>query len=305
MSEQTVTGEAELASFIHHRRNWGRWGKDDQVGAVNLITPEKRLAAASLVRSGRTVSLSRPFPKTPAPNNPNPAQHWMRALSLANGSGGAVDYYAVSYHGYATTHIDALCHVWDKDGMWNGRGGEEITTTGTRWGGIENWSNGIVTRGVLLDVPKHRGEPFVTLEKPVHGDELARIAENEGVEIQPGDALVVYSGRESYDKASEVPWGTQTRPNPGLRGSCLTFLRECDVSVLVWDMMDAMPRGETLPWSVHSAIFAFGIGLVDNSLLEPLAQACAEEGRYDFMLVLAPLVVIGGTGSPLNPIAMF
>jgi hypothetical protein len=296
--------QAEAQAYLKANHNWGRWGPDDQMGAINLITPHKRAEAASLVKSGRTVSLSRPFPKTPAANNPTPAMHWMRALPRRYGAYGVVDYYGVSYHGQSSTHIDALCHVWDGDGLWNGRSPDVITGEGTTWGSIQNWSQGIVTRGVLLDVPRFRGEPFVPRGKPVTADELEQIAKSQGVEVRPGDALCVYSGRENFDRASDLPWGTPGVPRPGLHSSCLKFIRETDSAILVWDMMDE-ERVEECPWGTHSAIFAFGVALVDNALLEPLAAACAEEGRYEFMLMLCPLVVEGGTGSPLNPIAMF
>src|SRR5579871_2236971 len=120
MAEHAVPSRADVDSYLRDRRNWGRWGADDQVGAVNLITPEKRVRAAGLVRSGRAVSLSRPFPKEPALNNPTPAQHFMKLLDRGQG-GAAIDYYGISYHGQATTHLDSLCHVWNQDGMWNGR----------------------------------------------------------------------------------------------------------------------------------------------------------------------------------------
>ena len=297
-------GQAEAQAYLKANNNWGRWGRDDQMGAINLITAEKRLSAVSLARQGRTVSLSRPFPKTPAPNNPTPAMHWMRQLGRRFGVSGVVDFYGISYHGQSSTHIDALCHVWDSDGLWNGRSPEVVTADGTQWGSIQNWSQGIVTRGVLLDVPKFRGEPYVPQGKPVTASELEQVAKSQGVEMRPGDALCVYSGRENFDRASGLPWGSTGVPRPGLHASCLKFIREHDVSVLVWDMMDE-EREEECPWGTHSAIFAFGVALVDNSLLEPLAAVCAEEGRYEFMLMLCPLVVEGGTGSPLNPIAMF
>src|SRR4051812_1412275 len=106
--------QAEVEEYLR-RRNWGRWGVDDQKGTINLITPEKRVAAARLVRSGRSVSLAREFPKTPSPINPNPAQHFMMWRDTEDG-GVATDYYGISYHGYATTHIDALCHMWGAEG---------------------------------------------------------------------------------------------------------------------------------------------------------------------------------------------
>jgi hypothetical protein len=301
---ETQMSQAEAQAYLKANNNWGRWGKDDQAGAINLITAEKRMEAVALARKGRTVSLSRPLPKTPAPNNPTPAMHWMRALGRPFGVSGVVDFYGTAYHGQATTHIDALCHVWDKDGLWNGGDPNLITADGTQWGSIENWSNGIITRGVLLDVPKYRGEPFVDRGKPVTGEELEQVAKSQGVEVRPGDALCVYSGRESFDRTKDLPWGAVGVPRPGLHPSCLKFLHETDASILVWDMMDD-EREEDCPWGMHSAIFAFGVALVDNALLEPVAAVCADEGRYEFMLMLCPLIVEGGTGSPLNPIAMF
>lgn len=304
MPEPPLPSREDVLSYLRERRNWGRWGRDDEVGAVNLITAEKRRAAAGLVRSGRTVSLSREFPTAPAPGNPQPSQHWMKVVPRGTG-GFAADFYGTFYHGWASTHIDALCHTWDEHGMWNGRdAAREITFDGARFGGIHHWKDGIVTRGVLLDVPRHRGERFVRQERPVHGWELAEIAKAHGITVQPGDAVCVYSGREAWQAAH--PGGAYgPDPRPGLHVSCLPFLRDHDVAVLAWDMMDLTPNGYDLPWAVHAAIFAFGVALLDNSLLEPLARACAEEGRWEFMLVVAPLRVVGGTGSPANPIAIF
>ena len=304
MAERRIPTDDEVRSYIKDRRNWGRWGKDDEVGAVNLITAEKRVAATRLVRTGRSVSLSRYFPKTPHPGNDNPAQHYMQSWQQKSG-GVAVDYYGISYHGQAATHIDALCHLWDDDGLYNGRDpGKEITFSGAKFGSVDRWSEGIITRGVLLDVPKHRGQPFVAHEAPVHGWELEDAVKSQGVTLEPGDAVVVYSGRDKWEEAN-APYGSTDPNRPGLHTSCLPFLRDNDVSVLVWDMMDYSPIPYDIPWSVHSSIFAYGLALVDNALLQPLAEACAEEGRYEFMLVIAPLKVAGGTGSPANPIAMF
>jgi kynurenine formamidase len=295
----------EVAGYIRERNNWGRWGADDEVGAINLITPQKRIEAARLVRSGRAVSLSRDVPTRPGPGNPNPAQHWIRTASGPDGGGGAVDYYGMIFHGYVMTHVDALCHVWDGGGMWNGRDPQkEVTSNGARFGAIQHWRDGIATRGVLLDVPRFRGTPHVTIESPVHADELDAICAAQGVSVGAGDAICVYSGRESWQQANPG-WSGYQPPSPGLHASCLRFLRDRDVSVLVWDLMDAAPNEYGIPWSVHAAIFAYGVALVDNALLQPLADVCAAEQRYEFMLTLAPLPVFGGTGSPVNPIALF
>jgi kynurenine formamidase len=122
--------------------------------------------------------------------------------------------------------------------------------------------------------------------------------------LEPGDAVCVYSGREAWQAAHpDRVYGPD--PRPGLHVSCLPFLRDHDLAVLVWDMMDLAPNGYELPWAVHGAIFAYGVALLDNALLEPLARACAEERRWEFMLTIAPLPVVGGTGSPANPLALF
>ena len=306
--ERRLPTREEVDSYFNDRNNWGRWGDDDEVGAVNLITPEKRIAAAQLVRSGKAISLSRYFPKESGPGNPTPADHWMYTRNVAPDSGYAADYVGIAYHGSAATHLDAICHIWNHDKMYNGRDpAKEITLDGSRFGAVDKWADGIFTRGVLLDVPKFRGEPYVTPERPVHGWELEDVAESQGVTVESGDALVVYSGRDAFmrDRPDDNPWqGGKSPQRPGLHVSCLPFIRDHDVCILLWDMMDFSPNGYDIPWAVHGAVSAYGVGLVDNSLLEPLAQACAEEGRYEFLLTISPLKVAGGTGSPVNPIAI-
>ena len=304
------TDKADVWRFLRADRNWGRWGPDDQLGALNLIAAEKRRRAVSLVRSGRIVSLSRPFPLQPAPDNPIPAERIVKRIERGPTAGSVVDRLGIDYHGTASTHIDALCHVWDEDGMWNGRDPDREVgqENGSRFADIDTLGDGIVTRGVLLDVPRHRGVPYVTPEEPVTGDELAAVAAATGVEIEPGDAVVVYSGRERFS-AVNTPWGAgslevETSTRPGLHVSCLPFLREVDAALLVWDMMDLRPNGFDLAFAVHAAIWALGVALVDNALLEPLALACAEERRWEFQLIVAPLRVKGGSGSPVNPLAV-
>ncbi len=303
--ERRVPTKEEVQAYLKEDRNWGRWGDDDQKGAVNMVTHEKRVAAARTVKSGRAVTLSREFPKTPAPNNPTPALHFMKRVARGEHAGYYGDFYGISYHGTATTHLDALCHVWNEDGMWNGRHPDDAADMdGATWGSVDHWKEGIITRGVLLDVPKHRGEPYVTFDQPVHGWELEDIVKEQGLAMAPGDALVVYSGREKWNEGNNPLWGSDPAQRPGLHASCLKFIRESDCCLLVWDMMDFTPNGYDLAWSVHGSIFAYGIGLLDNALLQPLAEACAEEGRYEFLLTVNPLRVVGGTGSPVNPVAI-
>ena len=287
--------QAEVDAWYRERRNWGRWGDDDEVGAVNLITAEKRRVAAGLVRTGRTVSTSRLF---------EPTQHFVRKNDRGDGAGSFIDYYGFIYHGQTITHIDALCHVWENaDGVWQGRDPDDaVDTHGARFGAITAWSEGIITRGVLLDVPRGRGAPHVTADRPVHGWELEEIAQAQGVAVEPGDALLVYSGREAFERAGGT-FGGGARP--GLHASCAKFVRDRDVALLGWDMMDARPNDYGRAYPVHGVLTFYGVALLDNALLEPLAAACAEEGRYEFLFMALPLNVRNGTGSPANPIAMF
>jgi kynurenine formamidase len=304
--QRPAPSEQEVAGYFEKYSNWGRWGADDSAGTINLITPEKRREAAAAVRSGRAVSLARAWNTVGGPGNWNPAQHFVRTWPQA-----CVDYIGISYHGYATTHIDALCHIFWEGKMWNGKDSSEVTSGGARSGDVSAWSQGITTRGVLLDIPRLRGTEYIDLEHPVRGYELAAAAKAEGIELRPGDAVCVYSGREKLYAAnpSLVP-GTQ--PSPGLHVDTIPMLSENDAALLVWDMMDAGPSGYAMfdgkaaggPVHLFAIVF-LGLPLLDNSLLQPLSEACAEENRWEFMLTVNPLHIRGGTGSPVNPIAVF
>jgi kynurenine formamidase len=308
-----VPDKQEVERYLYERRNWGRWGDDDQVGAINLITPQKLLSALSIPNSGRVVTLSRPIPTIPGPGNPNPAQQWWKWREREFGCGWGTDFLAIDYHGLTCTHLDALNHTWDAEGMWNGRvPAEHNHSTGGDWGSVEHWRRGIITRGVILDVPRHRGTPYVTVEQPVHGWELEDVLNERGVTLLPGDAICVYSGRDRWQADHpDKPYSGYVREDgqhecPGLHASCLPFIRDNDVSTVVWDMNDALPDAYDmeLPYTVHGAIHAYGVALLDNANLEELAAACVEEGRDEFLFLTVPLYMPGGTGSPVNPIAV-
>ncbi len=297
----------ELLAWLRSNSNWHRWGADDEIGALNLITPAKRVAAAGLVRSGRTVSLAREMAMEPgSPDDPYPTQHQVYRDDYGADVASFGDYFGFRYHGRGVTHIDALCHFFSRDGLWNGRDPDvEFSPAAIGWADITAWSDGIVTRGVLIDVPRFRGVPSVTADTPVHGEELERIVAAQGVVLEPGDALVVHSGRAAWlEGAPGREYGVGPDGAPGLHASCLQFLHDHDVALLLWDLLDAKPN-DYGGLGVHHSVWAFGIGLVDNCRLEPLADACAEESRYEFMLSCSPLNIKGATGCPVNPIALF
>lgn len=304
MNERNIPTREQVDSYLKDRRNWGRWGESGGAGAINLINDEKRVAAATLVRSGRSVSLGRPLAVNPAPDNPHPVNHYTK-VEVDQVSGHAVDYLGIYQHGFTVTHIDALCHNWDNDGMWNGRNPlEEITSDGSNYGSVSEWRGGIVTRGVLLDVPAYRGTSYVTVDRPIHGWELEEVASRQKVELKPGDALVVYGGRDAYSAANPDAF-VDSADLPGLHASCLPFIRNYDIALLAWDVLDATPTEYALSNPVHAAMYSYGVAILDNCYLESLVRACVEEGRYEFMLTVSPLIIIGGTGSPVNPIAIF
>jgi kynurenine formamidase len=295
---------AEVREYVRGHRNWGRWGQDDQLGAINLITPDKRKQAACLVRQGISISLSRDFPTAPSARNPQPAQHYVWANAKNGEAGSASDYIGSVCHGFQTTHIDALCHMWGEDGMWGGRHGlQEVSAGKAAFGGLEHWRDGIVTRGVLLDVARRRGKACVTLDQPVHGWELEEIENAQGTRVEPGDAIFIYSGKEAFEEANQT-WSPHGNPSPGISVSCLPFFRERDISVLGWDMFDVQPPEIDWAYTPHTAIHAFGIALIDNCDLRAVRAACASADRFDFMVTIGPLALVGGTGSPVNPIAI-
>jgi kynurenine formamidase len=307
LADRTAPTNDEFEAFKERFSNWGRWGDDDELGTLNHITSDVRKAAASLVQEGRSVSCASPLATTPGPRNPNPAQHFMRI-----GAWGSMDYIGVSYHGYANTHIDALCHIFTADGkMYGGRSSQEVTSNGARSASVDHWREGIVTRGVLYDIPRLRGTDFIALDEPVHGWDLEDAAKAQGLEPQPGDAVFIRTGRDPYleanpDSGNAVPG--EPLPAPGTHASALEFLYEHDASLLGWDFLEAADQGYSsgVGGPIHQvAIPYMGMPLLDNANFEDLGRTCDELGRWEFQLVIAPLIVIGGTGSPVNPVAVF
>lgn len=270
---------------------------------MRWITPEKRAAAAALVRSGRTVGCSRPLPTEPAADNERPVVHLMTGTA-AEGWGG--DYFALAPHGFAVSHIDALCHIFHEGRLYNGYPVEQVTAHGALALAIDALRDGVVSRGVLLDVPALRGVPWLEPGEPIGPDELEHAEAAAGVRVEAGDVLLVRTGRWAL-RAARGAWNARERI-AGLHASCLPWLFERRVAALGCDgVSDVVPSGiEGVPLPIHSvAIVAMGLHLLDNLDLDPLADACRAEGRHAFQLVVAPLVLARGTASPVNPIAIF
>jgi kynurenine formamidase len=294
---------ADVVALHADLSNWGRWGPDDQLGALNLITPDVTAAAAATVRSGRTVSCARPLNTEPGPDNPVPVAHHMIGTAT---EGWGADYLALAPHGFATSHIDALCHIFHDGKLFNGYDTGTVTAHGATRLGIHHLRNGIVTRGVLLDIPALRGVDALEPGEPIFAEDLEAAAQRTGLGVRAGDALLVRTGRWSWRDA-HGPWDFATRA-AGLDAGCLAWLRSHDVATLGSDgVSDVLPsRVEGFGMPIHEiAIVALGLHLMDNLDLDRIALACADEGRWEFLFVVAPLVLRRGTASPVNPIAVF
>ena len=300
MSESEARTQSRVESYFKELNNWGRWGDADQRGTVNLITAAKRAQAQALVKTGRTVSLARDIGPQPA------IMYNVTFPSNRERADVVLDRFDLVYHGFTITHIDALCHVgWDGQ-LYNGRPfAQSLTAAGATWCPIDPLFDGITTRGVFLDVSVGRKEGYVTPDRNVTPRELDEAEARSGVKVQPGDVLVVRSGDEAFRKA-HPEWVARVSPHPGLDISCLEWFREKDIAAISWDMMDARP----VPYAgfamgTHLAIPFLGLALVDNTNPERLAVACREEGRNEFMFTATPIRLVGSTGAPAHPLAIF
>ena len=296
----------DVDRWMKELSNWGRWGPDDQLGALNLITPEKRRQAAALVKDGFTVSLSRDAAKEKSIDNSSPYQHVMTMTGLDEDAQYAVDTLSVSFHGYAHTHLDALCHMFYQGKMYNGYSQEEVTGEGARQLDIHKLKNGIFTRGVLFDIPKLKGVPYLEPGTPIFPEDLEAWEKKAGFRVSSGDVVFIRTGRWARREALG-PWDV-TKASSGLHASCAKWLKERDVAMLgseaASDVHPSLVEGITHP--IHQLVLiAMGVHIFDSCDLEAVSQAAAERQRWEFLLSTAPIPVEGATGSPMNPIAIF
>jgi len=297
-SDHNVTA-ATVENWMTELSNWGRWGRDDQLGALNLITPAKRVEAAKLVKTGVSVSLAHNYSVNPDLGLPPPFD---QEISMLNTPGEFVmERVSFSYHGGIHSHLDALCHVLWQGEMYNGFSKNDVNEDGCQKLGIANVKQGILTRGILMDIPRLKGVDYLPPGTAVYIEDLEAWEEQTGVRVSPGDVIFVRTGR----------WATPGSAGPGsagLHASVAPWLRERDVAIVGGDYAnDAMPsgvQGVFLP--IHQlAIVAMGVRLFDNLDLEALAEEAVRQGRWEFMLSASPIPVEGGVGSPMNPIATF
>ena len=294
-------------------QNWGRWGPDDERGTLNYLTADKVRAAAALVRRGRSVSLSLPINTIAGPDNPNPALYYVHTTHDVDVGAGdvrfATDFLGMQFHGDCHTHVDALCHVAYKDKLYNGRPANSVTSRGACGLDITAYAHGVIGRGVLIDIPRARGVKWLEPGEAVTGEGIEAAEAASGVRLGEGDVMVFRTGH--HRRRLELgAWdvGYTGLGRAGLHPQALTLLHERKVAVFLPDGDgEVVPSPvDAIPYPIHPLqITAMGMLCADSLQFEELAQVCAEEQRWEFMVVLAPLRLPRATGSPFNPIAVF
>jgi kynurenine formamidase len=300
--------------------NWGRWGEEDQRGALNLLTQDVVRAATGAVRQGRVISLSLPIKGSTSSSvaetvphlkgRPLP-QHFMSVDGAdyeagvklpAGGRGIADDALIVSPHG-TTTHMDALCHMWTGKQIYNGHASSRIRSYGATRCGMEN-VEGVVTRGILFDVPAFRGVSVLGPTDRITVADLESMSACAGITVGQGDAVVIRTGWPTvFAESPERYWAGE----PGLSSEAAQWLAARDIALVACDNsaisgLNVEGRAdETLDDDIHMIfLWRHGIYLLEMLWLEELAAA----GQSTFLFVVAPLKIVGGTGSPVNPLAV-
>ncbi|MEV4344577.1 cyclase family protein [Actinoplanes sp. NPDC049596] len=295
----------DVLGYFETLSNWGRWGDDDQLGTLNHITDDVRRAAARAVRHGRSVSCAWEIGVPDGMERSTTA--FLRAVDMPGAEnmpaafqadrrwGFSSERLGLSFHGNTITHLDSPCHLFWDGRLYNGRPHSLVDAeTGSAWGAVTAAANGIVTRGVLLDIARQPGEG-------VFPEDLQEAERRQGVRVRSGDAVLLRTGHGR-------PRPEDGFRQPGWHASCLPWLREREVALIGADTpQDVQPSGyDDVLMPVHAVgLVAMGLWLLDNCDLEACAAIAAELGQWDFQLAVAPIRFAGTSGSPVNPIATF
>ena len=307
---------SEFERLATRVRNWQRWGPDDELGTLNFITPERRVAAAALVRSGKVFSLSIPFgaagPQSGIANRVNPIH-----LMLATGADPAA--YAMDLGGTARytddyvimplqcgTQWDSLAHVYYGERLYNGYAAETVTSQGALRNGIDKAHERFVSRGVLLDIARLKGVDVLDGGYAITAVDLEAAEAAEGVRVGPGDLLLVRTGLMSTWVATGG-WQGFAMPQPGLHWAVAGWVHDREVAAVATDTsvveVVGLMDGVQVPFHML-ALRDMGLPLGEFWNLEALASDCGEDGTYEFLLVAQALPIVGAVGSPVNPIAI-
>lgn len=303
-SARVFLSEDQLDVLFNEVNNAGRWGGDDELGTLNYITNNKRISAARLVQDGRALSIARNLDTVQSSTNPAPVRHTMCYQS--HYPIGCVDALVLDTHGFAITHLDAVAHVYRGNDVYNNRVAERVALpTGLAFGDILAQKDGVFTRGVLLDICAVRGVPWLQPDDGVYERDLIAAEIRQGIRVESGDCIFVYTGLQ---KRESVEGPERLDHRVGIMPDALRWMHKREIAVYSGDCVDAFPNpyGPRYALYFHAiALAAMGLILLDIPALEPLVELCTELGRTEFLLTMAPLRLKGGTGCPVNPIALF
>ncbi len=305
------TSPADFVRLQKELSNWGRWGKDDQMGTVNLITPAKRKQAVGLVREGVSISMARNAETVAAVDNAQPIVRKATRVGkdqpiTGAGIGGTSDTFFISYHGYVHTHMDTLCHFLYQGKMYNGFSQDEVTEDGAAKNSIINFKNGIITRGVLMDMARLKGVDYLEPGTAIYPEDLDAWEKKTGAKVQSGDVMIVRTGRWARRDA-RGPWAIADGL-AGLHMSCAKWFHARDIAILGGDgAQDVLPsQVDGVSQPIHAlSIVAMGTPIFDNLDLETIGREAEKRRRWEFLVTASPAAVPGATGSVLNPIATF
>jgi len=294
--------------------NWGRWGEDDQKGTLNHLSKEKTLQALSLVTEGQTVSCARQLEFTAAADVPKPPQHYMVSAgdNYRKGEGVdrqvAMDYFGLIFHGHTVTHIDSLAHFFWDGQTFNGRPSSVVSTTeGATEFDVMAASEGIVTKGVLVDAPLVRGVEYIERGDGVGISDIEGAEQKHGVRLERGDVLLMRTGQLGRREVTG-PVDTWVDGSSGPSPEILPLLHEREIAVMGSDTgNDVVPNPyQRFSNPVHQVgIVGLGLWILDNAWLDDLAEACRQRGKWEFLISILPLKLPTVTGSPVNPVVVF
>jgi kynurenine formamidase len=310
--------DPELDAMIRRVSNWGRWGPEDELGTINLITERKRVEAAGLVRTGRVFSLALPLDldgPDPGPPRRIKASHMMlqtgadlRSDVQPEGVGGwgyADDMVSMALH--SSTHWDSLAHIFYDYKMYNDRDCQLVDANGAHRNDIAKLSGHVVTRGVLADVPRLLGVDHLDLRHRVSADELEQAFDSQRTETRPGDVLLLRTGNMRRARLNGGWDDYVFSDEPGLGIETLPWLHEHGIAAVGVDnwCFEALPGGSSIWLPVHTVgIVHMGMILGENFVLEELAADCAEDGVYEFMFTGLPLPITGAVAGSVHPAAI-
>jgi kynurenine formamidase len=318
----TVDGNGKIVGYVNDRQpnNWNRWGELDERGTVNLLTPERVAAAASLIKTGQVISCAIPL-DSKGPVHPTRSGvvhlYGYTGTDFISGSvmgqqypgfQGTDDYIFMPLQG--STQWDGMAHFFYKETMYNGFWiGNVESYAGARRGSIHNMKDTLVGRGVLLDIARLKGVDNLEKGYGITPDDLDAAAAAEGVEVREGDILIIRTGHIPYFYGLEDKMSYWSGGAPGINRDCVQWLADKDVAALAVDniAVEVEPPEEPFDhvYPLHSRLIRdLGLTLGEVWWLEDLAAACAAEARYEFFISAPPLNVTNASGSPANPIVV-